>query len=324
MSIKQIPLPGEIVKKDNEIVRSYTNISNKTSGKLLACLISQLNESDTDFKDEYKLEIMNYMEHLQAYGGTQISQIREACKALAEAKVWIDTFDYDKKSKKDRFAIIPYFSRLKYENGILTVKFNSEMKKFLLQIKSFYTQYNLLEYLSLPSIYSQKLFELLKSWEKGNDIGYVEFSLKDLHEFLGTPDSFRSDFGNFKKRILLKAEKDINKTSLEFSWEAIKTGHAVTSVRFTFRDKIRKRIEYKKKEDEEEKRRKKVNDDYAQAVTCAKQKNGECLEDTQKKAVCEICRKVGMVAEIRKTSRESSDAVSVGSLLSFLPERPKT
>ena len=303
MAVKQLMLPGELVKKDNELIRSKTDVNNKTTARLLACLVSQLQDTDADFKDEYTLNIRQQLPIFQDTDGRQTNQIRVACRELAHAKVWIDKNEPNKKGTDDDFDIIPYFSKLSYRGGKLYAKFNPEMKKFLLELKAFFTQYNLIEYLSLPSIYSQKLFELLKSFEGGNKKGFVEFALKDLHDYLDTPDSFRSDFRNFRIRILEKAHKDINKTSLEFAWEPIKSGRAVTAVRFLFRDKMREKIEKKKELDKDNKNKSIHNDMYRSAVFCAKQKNGIC-EGQPNNTTCDMCMKMILPDVKRKIEKE--------------------
>lgn len=298
MAVKQLMLPGELVKKDNELIRSKTDVNNKTTARLLACLVSQLQEADADFKEEYILDIRQQLPVFQDTTGPQTNQIRVACKDLAHAKVWIDKNLPNKKGTDDDFDIIPYFSKLSYRGGKLYAKFNPEMKKFLLELKSFFTQYNLIEYLSLPSIYSQKLFELLKSFEGGNKKGFVEFSLKDLHEYLDTPTSLRLNFKDFRMRILEKAHKDINKTSLEFAWEASKTGRAVTAVRFLFHDKMREKVEKTNALRAQRAESQKNNKEFLTAYNCAKAKNGYC--DGEGKPACNVCRSL-ILADVRRT-----------------------
>lgn len=289
MALKQLTVPGEIVKKDNELIRSRTNIANKTTGKLLACLISQIHENDVEFKEEYNLEVKQFIEKLQDADGRQIRQIRIACNHLAEAKVWVDKYKQDKKSKKEEFDIIPYFSKVSYSNGIISAKFNPEMKRFLLELKACFTQYNVLDYISLPSIYSQKLFELLKSWEYGNNNKYVEYQLNDLHIYLSTPDSCRNNFKDFRKRILDKATLDINKTSLSFKWEAIKTGRAVTSVKFYFQEKKRKTTMYKKQAKILSQENSTNDDHFTYAWLCAVDKKGICNTQDNSEIICKYC-----------------------------------
>ena len=79
-----------------------------------------------------------------------------------------------------------------------------------------------MEFLLLPSIYSQRIYEFLKSWD---DKPETIISVLDLHEMLNTPNSFRANFTEFRRWVLEKAHKDISKyTKLIYEWEPIKKG----------------------------------------------------------------------------------------------------
>lgn len=76
------------------------------------------------------------------------------------------------------------------------------------------------------------MFEVLKSWD---DKPEITISLSSMHETLNTPESFRANFAEFRRRVLEKAHKDITKeTSFSYEWEPVKHGRAVTGVRFIF------------------------------------------------------------------------------------------
>ena len=103
---------------------------------------------------------------------------------------------------------------------------------FFIIAKEKFTKLILKEYMELPSIYSQFIYGFLKSWDDKKEI---IIKLSDLHEMLDTPQSLKKDFHNFKSRVLDKAYKDINeKTELNFEFEPIKTGRAVSEIKFMF------------------------------------------------------------------------------------------
>ena len=59
---------------------------------------------------------------------------------------------------------------------------------------------------------------------------------------LASPKSFKNSYKDFRRFVLEKAYKDINgQTALKYSWEPIKTGRAVTSIKFTFTKEIQAR-----------------------------------------------------------------------------------
>lgn len=108
------------------------------------------------------------------------------------------------------------------------------MQPYLLELKGCFTVYNLTEYLSLPSLYSQRIFEITKSLANSKD-GEAIISMADLHRFLDSPKSFQANFKDFRRFVLEKAHKDITeKTSFRFEWEPVKVGRSVEKIRFIF------------------------------------------------------------------------------------------
>jgi len=123
----------------------------------------------------------------------------------------------------------------------IDVSFHPEMRPFLLSLKSKFTTYDVRNILKLPSSYSIRIYELLKQYEK---IGRRKFGLQELKEIIGVIEEVDSNgkkaykdnyplFGNFKQRVLLKAERDLKKsTDIYFTFDPRKTGRKVTHIIF--------------------------------------------------------------------------------------------
>lgn len=225
MVTKQLALPGAQVKKSNEFVRSKLKVNDALAGRILACFISLIKSDDKDFV-EHRIPAGAV---LNSTGGKDYRELRDSCQMLASAAI------ERKLDSKDSFVFSPLFSSIGYEKGAVFAKINPELKPMLLELQTRFTKYNLLEYMVLPSVYSQRMFEILKSY---SSLDEVVLSLDDLHSMLDTPETFRANFKNFRLRVLEKASQDINgKTSLDFEWEPVKRGRAVVSVKFFFREK---------------------------------------------------------------------------------------
>lgn len=285
MAMQQLTLPGQIVKKHNELIRSKINVNSQTAGKILACLVACVRQEDTQFKNSYSLNIKDFLSDV----GAQKKYIRDACKELATATVeteWPDPEDPD----DFIFYVMPFFSSIKYRKGIVEAKFNPEMSNFLLKLKACFTQYNLLDYLKLPSSYSQRFFELLMSWRFQAE---VILSIADLHKILDVPDSFRTDFRQFRIYVLEKAQKDIHKhTTLRFEWETVKRGRAVEAIRFIFGVKRSLPVAKKKANDAIEKQAQINNTNFLAAIACFKERGAACEGNHQKPVICELCLKI--------------------------------
>lgn len=300
MAMPQLTLPGQIVKKHNELIRSKINVTSQTAGKILACLIACIRQDDTQFKESYSLNIKDYL----SAEGAQKKYILDACRELATATV---ETEWPCPDNPDDFIfyVMPFFTSVKYKKGHIEAKFNPEMAGFLLELKACFTQYNLLDYLKLPSSYSQRVFELLMSWK---NIPEVLLSVAELHKLLDTPPSFRVDFKAFRIRVLEKAQNDIQThTPLRFEWEPVKAGRSVEAIRFLFAPGRKALAEAKTQKVKEEKRRRLDTQRIFRALECAKAKKGDCLARDNNPIICKACMQFQFCDELRRNGGKPFD-----------------
>nr|CDL66198.1 unnamed protein product [uncultured bacterium] len=283
MGTQQLTLPGEIVKKDNRLVRSKLNISSVDASRILANLVACIHTDDKSLKRVYRVAVKDFLADTSGRGYTRVKGL---CRELAQVTVELEEPDPD--GPHPIFEIGTIFSRIVYKKGIVEAEFNAHMAPFLLDLQQCFTQYSLIEYLKLPSTYSQRLFEILKSWSGKPE---VILSIAELHRMLDSPESFRENFKNFRTRVLEKAHKDITeKTSFRFEWEPVKVGRSVEKIRFIFSSK---KLPLAKKEQEdakEEKRNRLINQRFQRALSCAIEKGGDCRTMDNVRIVCKLCR----------------------------------
>ena len=103
--------------------------------------------------------------------------------------------------------------------SFIDVSFHPKMKPYLLALKSKFTTYDVQNILKLPSAYSIRIYELLKQYER---IGKRKFEIQELKEIIGVIEEVEENgrkkmidnyplYGNFRQRVLLKAQKDLAK-----------------------------------------------------------------------------------------------------------------
>lgn len=294
MSMQQLTLPGDIVKKSNTLIRNKISIESVTSARVLASLIATIRVDDTEFKDLYKIKVSDF---IADDSGRGYKNVKLACDELAKSFV-----SFENKKEKD-YDVLPFFMSISLRKGVITAKFNPLTKPYLLELKENFTQYNVLEYLKLPSIYSQRMFELLKSYSK---LPECFFTIEELHRILNVPDSFNR-YPDFRRRVLDKAHKDINaKTGLKYEWEAVKKGKSVIGIRFIFSNKRMLSTRAVVKKEEQVKTSKENNKIYLIATDCAKNKNGICQKIDNKKTVCDLCLQFNFCDEILRANKQAS------------------
>lgn len=284
-----LPFPPQYVVKSNALCRARWSAESILEPRLVALLASKIEPDDEDFK-KYDIHVSELVG--KEYGGDNIRQVEEAVRKTMSRVVTI----YDKKG----WSMYNVFSSCRFDSstGMLTLGFHPDLIPHYIHLKQSFAKYNLLEFMMLPSVYSQRVFELLKSWK---DQPQFVIPITELHEMLSTPKSYRKNFKEFRVYVLEKARKDIHKhTSLRYAWTPIKMGRRVGAIRFAFtaRGFAESQLEdAKKKAGKAAANAKKNNAAWREAVACAKTKNGVCALQDRAKRVCSVCQECDMVRE---------------------------
>lgn len=96
--------------------------------------------------------------------------------------------------EKGFFDFLPINSRMTYAEGTLEIRYNSELKSYLSNLKNNFTVLNLDTMLSFKSLYTFRLYELLKSkafyqkYESHNNRIHIYYSVSELKLRLGIID----------------------------------------------------------------------------------------------------------------------------------------
>ena len=269
------------IKKSNLLARAAWSPESVWESRLVAIVAAQVHQDDKDFT-MYRVPVTDLL------AGADVTNTGRVYKALDELT---DKAMTRLVKIKEGRSWIKYtlFSKCQFTEGerSLLVRFDPDLKPHYLELKKHFTTYSLAEFLSLPSTYSQRIYEILRSWD---DCVTSEISVTDLHEMLCAPPSLRKNFYDFKRRVLDKAHKDITeKTRLRFEWEPIKKGRKVIAVRFYMGRKTMEKAAKKAKRISQQKQTNKNNALFHAAVQCATQHPDGCGHLRGTKDCCKAC-----------------------------------
>lgn len=293
---KQLALPGAVVKKSNQLVRSKLRIENVYAARIFTTVASCIKESDEDFQ-EYTFSSSVFVDPNDK-GGAIYKRIKQTLKDITVYSVEIPLPIEDKQDEKEPpYAIIPLFAYAHYRKGNVTVQIHPKLKPQFIALGKLYTSYNLIDYLKLAGTYSQRIFEILNSYAKTNSI--VTITLIELYRMLNTPETLQR-YSDFRRFVLEKSHKEINeKTDLEYEWEPVKKGRTVMAIEFIFSKKAKAEAIVKQKEKELIR----LNKYAGVAVACWKAKGGKaflvnnkCPDAKPKTKKCETCKRMGYFA----------------------------
>ena len=194
-----------------------------------------LTENDKFYDKQFPDTVITPSELIKIFGhGQYIKEVDKAANRLIGRYIHIryeDGFDY--------YTI---FQHIRYkENKGLFIKFNEDMRPFLLDIYKTYKKYGftkieMQQIFYLGSTYAMRLLELLLKYRSTAKNGIIEreISLKDLREKLNVPENaYKGKIGNFKSRVLDLPIEDINKNTRYFiTYETVKKGRNVSGFKF--------------------------------------------------------------------------------------------
>lgn len=234
----------QFVRKSNDLVESKYKFD-LWETRIFTKTLTMIHKDDQDFK-EYKIHLNDIVRDFGLENDkASYEHIRQAADKLADKRFYVR---YEEEGTP-RYFKVPVVSkvdaaektadRVIESQRYIKIQFHPDMKPFLLQLKQQFTIYDVRNILRLPSPYSIRIYELLKQYEK---IGRRSFELQELKEILGLDKEYPK-YGNFKQRVILKAQKDLKKyTDIYFTFDQHKKGRSVYKLTFYIHKNEQKRL----------------------------------------------------------------------------------
>ncbi len=252
--------------------------------KLFAVSIAKAEHNTTDNTLEANIYGTDLKKIFGVKGGSFYEHIKSAIEPSKNNSSILDWRIIYSNDATQEIEAINVITDASFKNGVLNVRYNSKITPYLTNLQSNYTVLSLAEAVQLNSVYSFRLYEILKAEmdrqraiTKREGPYYVQYHLTDLKLRLGIIDSQADPeiisalkkgnpdydkiekqadringagklktFGNFKKFALDKAKKELNETtSIWFDYEPVKAGRGGRVVNIRFIIDVNPRIKNK-------------------------------------------------------------------------------
>jgi len=212
--------PNAMVVKANKLIESRYKLTLQEQ-RLVLLLISKIRREHVDFQ-WYEINILELAKFIGIERNKNVYEhVRQSIKRLMRRVITIDEINTD----------LHWIDAASYsERGVVRIAVHEMLKPYLLSLKANFTKYYLKHVIHLKSVYSIRLYEILKRYE---NVGEAVFMLNDLKEMLGVDAGEYEIYNNFKRKTLMIAHKEIPaKTDLSFDFEEIKDNKKVVKIRF--------------------------------------------------------------------------------------------
>ncbi|CAN2044895.1 putative Initiator Rep protein WH1 domain-containing protein [Candidatus Magnetomoraceae bacterium gMMP-1] len=217
----------QLVKKANSLVETPYKLSAREQ-KIILFLISKIHKDDDHFC-LYKMNVQEFKSIAELKGKSFYSELIKITNSLQDKRVPIPD---------NPNLMVRWLASCEYKEGqgCIEIEISQKLKPYLLQLKKRFTQYQLKNVIKMKSAYSIRMYELLKQYEK---IAERVFSLENLKTILGIQSNQYKLYADFRRRVLLQAEKEINqKSDLSFTFTEKKRGRKVIGIVFKIKSKI--------------------------------------------------------------------------------------
>ncbi|WP_148359631.1 replication initiation protein [Peribacillus simplex] len=218
------PGPKNLVTKSNQLIEAKYKLG--LSELRIVLLLASFIHPDTNEFETYKISIKDFNSWLGLKGKPKYQELEKITDDLQKKIFKIRT--------PQETITTSWLSSVVYHHGEGTVqlRFDPLLKPYLLELKQNFTSYYIQNVINLKSLYSVRIYELLKQYEK---IGKRTFLLEELRDILGIADQYPA-YGNFKQKVLNVAQKELEKKSdISFDFKEVKKGRAVHKVMFTIK-----------------------------------------------------------------------------------------
>ena len=223
----------KLVVKSNHLIESRYKLPVIAQKVLLGCAM-KVRSTDDFYNTLYTLSVDEYVQYFGVNSNGSYENLREAVDVLWNSSFYI----LDKDGVPIEHRWITSRKRDK-RNNYVGVVFHANIKEFIYQLTEQFTSYKIENIAQLKSQYSIRLYELMKQYEK---IGWRKIDYQELRMILSIGDGEYILFGDFNRRILKQAQKEIKEnTDIDFEYTKLKDGRKVTGIKFTInKQKIRR------------------------------------------------------------------------------------
>lgn len=224
-----------LVVKDNALINASYNLELVEQRLILLAIVeARASGKGINSNDSLTITASSYMNHFDTNRNTAYQALKDACNNLFERQ-----FSFiEKTDKGDKVVRTRWVSRVAYVENSATVEliFAPDVAPLITLLEKNFTSYELEQVSELNSKYAVRLYEIVIAWRSTGKTPMI--AIDELRERLGVLDGDYQITGDFKKRVLDYALKQINeKTDITITYEQHKNGRKIIGFTFTIKQK---------------------------------------------------------------------------------------
>ena len=221
--------PKKLVVQHKKLINARYSMS-LNELRIFVYMMLQITKEDKEFRDvRIPCQILHSNKKSIHY-----LDIKEATLELTGKTLQIEQLLNNGKRSWNSIPLMSYCAYTEGE-GYITACFNNKAAPYLLDLSENFKAVEYQRWNNLNSVNSYRFFWFLIQFE---DTGYFEVRVSELKAMLQMEDKHKL-YSNFKKRVLLPVQEDLEKNGLPFTFREDKCGtRRVEKLKFFFSKKL--------------------------------------------------------------------------------------
>lgn len=204
----------------NDLIKGKQKMSLREA-QLLYITIAQIVKEDKDFKT-YTVSVTDLASFMGISADSLYRDLEDICTSLLQRVVKIKTSSDDCDERDKKWKVFQWISYAEYANGMLTIRLNDEMKPFLIDLMSHYSQILLGTLCAFDSYYTVRLYQLIACEIGEHPRSPKEewfFTCEDIRDFFQIEKNEYSRPHDLLKRTIKPALKELNESDFAYTWD---------------------------------------------------------------------------------------------------------
>lgn len=228
--------PEYYVVTANDLIKGRQKMSLREA-QLLFIAISQVVKEDKDFKT-YTTTVTELATFMGIDENSLYRDLESICTSLCKQVVKIQIGGINSRGKA-KWKVFSWVQSAEYDSGKLTLRLSNDIKPYLLELDSYYTQTQLGTLMTFRSYYTTRLYQYLRA-DTGAKCESVEewhFSCEELRELFQVKDNQYQRAYNLIQKTIKPALEELGNSDYAYIWDyeehrASKRGRPLTGVSF--------------------------------------------------------------------------------------------
>lgn len=221
----------------NDLIKGRQKMSDREA-TLLYIAMAQVVKEDKDFKT-YTTTVPELAAFMGISPDSLYRDLKDICKSLLQRVVEIQVGGENARGRK-KWHIFQWVNSAKYDDGVLTIRLSDDIKPFMIDLVSHYSQTILGALMSIDGYYAKRLYQLIVCEHNENPNKPKEeweFTCEQLREFFQVGEKEYKLPRNLLNKTIIPAIKELNSSPYAYIWDyeelhAKGRGRALIGVKF--------------------------------------------------------------------------------------------